>query len=44
MYLFESSRETLLISELGFCRPDDMQLFVWRFKHELGWGAQRDVS
>ncbi|KAF3759879.1 hypothetical protein M406DRAFT_14143, partial [Cryphonectria parasitica EP155] len=21
--------------------PQDMQLFVWRFQHELGWGAQR---
>lgn len=34
----------LLISEFGFCRPEDMQLFVWRFQHELGWGAQRKVS
>ncbi|KAJ6789496.1 hypothetical protein PWT90_00297 [Aphanocladium album] len=22
-------------------KPDDMQLFAWRFPHEVGWGAQR---
>ncbi|KAJ3502641.1 hypothetical protein NM208_g16683 [Fusarium decemcellulare] len=25
-------------------RPEDMQLFVWRFHHEIGWGAQRRGS
>ncbi|KAF5013304.1 hypothetical protein FDECE_683 [Fusarium decemcellulare] len=24
-------------------RPEDMQLFVWRFDHEIGWGAQRKL-